>query len=367
MTEQIPPLTNKAPDQEKEVVYDNEQLAKMQDIFLEQARKNPDIKLVELDESMRGIGGEGEKKILEKATLNYKDVRHKMLELQQELSFEKVEQDERGDIFKGEELYQHITGAKPNGKIFIQFTSFAVYMRCEKSSDFGFLFASISGETDLTDLFQQTDAYKKYAAGMATHFEYAYPGVDVPLIVENTEAYGNRTENKMTQIREFLVTHEEQHIINNFFTNALFFDAKDINIKPVGRTREDMADYAENLKKQFLRNAQDEIIAYLKEGYPPAIIAKKLLQKGSLYDYLRQYKKKLSEKFNGWFGQEAESLFLVLEEEFYKGYENDINLATALCDILLTKYSAKDIVSHLNVAPLQKWEEIKKKMIKDKQ
>lgn len=131
MSEQIPPLPKPAQTQEKESAYNYDQLAKMQEIFLEQARKNPDIKLVDLDEAVKGIGGEGEKKILEKAILDYKDVRHKMLELKQELRFEKVEQDQRGDIFKGEELYQRVTGGKPNGKILMQFTSFAVYMRCE--------------------------------------------------------------------------------------------------------------------------------------------------------------------------------------------------------------------------------------------
>ncbi len=383
MQEQILLPPSPVQNKEKEAVYDNEQLAKMQEVFLEQARKNPDIKLVDLDEAMRGIGGEGEKKILEKATLNYKDVRHKMLELQQELSFEKVEQDERGDIFKGEELYQHITGAKPNGKIFIQFTSFAVYMRCEQSSDFGFLYSvvGVKGELNLMALFEKVEMHQKHAAGVATHFEYSYPGIDVPLIVENTEVYGNKTKEEMKKNRDSLVSHEEQHIINNLFVDTLFFDKTYENerlaeaaikilrknqlndSKGAEGAQEDIIAYAEGIKKQFLRNAQGEFTAYLKEGYSPATIAEALLRRGFLYDYFGQSKGKLSALFNRLFEKDAEPLFSILEEEFYKSYDKDIEAAATLCKTLLTKYSAEEIVSHLNVIPIWKWQEVVDKLM----
>ncbi|KKS25410.1 MAG: hypothetical protein A2606_00660 [Candidatus Yanofskybacteria bacterium RIFOXYD1_FULL_42_10] len=385
MQEQIP-LPPPAQNQEKEVIYDYDKLAKMQEVFLEQARKNPDIKLIDLDEIMRGIGGEGEKKILEKATLDYKDVRHKILELQQEFSFEKVGQDKRGNFFKGEELYQHITGGKPNGKIFVQFASFAVYMKCEQSLDFGFLYSVISVGGDINPMtrFDKTEMRKKYSDGIATHFEYSYPGMDVPLIVENTEVYRDKTEEDMEKDRDSLVIHEEQHIINNFFTDTLFFDKTYENeslaeavvkilrknqlndSKGAEGVREDIVAYAEGLKKQFLRNAQNEFTAYLRQGYPPEMIADVLLRRNFLYDFFWQNKKKLLKLFNGLFKQDAGELFLFLEEAFYESYDKDIKTAATLCKTLLTKYSTKEISTYLNVIPIWKWQEITDKLMSAK-
>lgn len=389
MTEQIPPLPKPAQNKEKEVAYDYnyEQLAKMQEIFLEQARKNPDIKLIDLDEAVKGIGGEGEKKILEKATLDYKDVRHKMLELQQELNFEKIGQDKRGDVFKGEELYQRITGGKLNGKILVQFTPFAVYMRCERSSDFAFLYSVVGtgGELNLAAMFEQTDMYKEKATGLATHFEYSYPGVDVPLIIENSEIFDDKTGKDMDKNRDALIAHEEQHVINDFFTDILFFDKTHENErlaeatvkilrknelndnKSAENVHEDIAAYVKGLEKQFLRNAQNEFTAYLIEGYPVELIVKKaLLRKGYLYDFFGQQKNKLSALFNRLFGKDAKELFAFAEEEFYKNYEQDIKTAAVLCEILLTKYSVEEIVPYLNVAPIWKWEEVKQKLMGDR-
>ncbi len=366
MTEKIPPdasATQKQEKEAKEAIYDYDRLAKMQAIFLEQIKKNPDIKLIELDEAMRGMGEEREKKILEKVTLDFKDIRHKILELRRELSFEKVGQDARGDIFKGEELYQNITNGKPNGKILVQFTPFAVFMRCEQSSDFAFLFSatSIAGGPDLS-----ADVYKKSVGGMATHFEYAFPDKDVPLIVENSELYNGKTENEIRMNREFLVVHEEQHVINDFFTDALIFEKMETDEKQTGDAQEFIVSYAEDLKNQCLRNAQDEFVAYLRAGFLPAIIEKMLLLRGSPYDYFGQFKNKLPVFFKSRFGQDAELLQASLEEEFYKGYDSDIKTAAALCEILLAKHSAGEIIPYLNVTPLWKWEEITRKLIEDK-
>lgn len=383
MTEQIPP-PKPAQNKEKEGAYDYEQLAKMQEIFLEQARKNPDIKLIDLDKATKGMGGEGEKKILEKAALDYKDARHKMLELQTEFNLEKVGQDKRGDLLNGDELYQRLTGGKPNGRILVQFTPFAVYMRCEKSSDFVFLYSAVGtgGELNLAAIFEQADVHKKEAMGVATHFEYSYPGVAVPLIIENSEIFDDKTGKDTDKKRDALLAHEEQHVINNFFTDVLFFDKTHENEKLAEATvkilrknelndstgaedvKEDIAAYVKGLEKQFLRNAQNEFTAYLIEGRSvKTIVEKALLRKGFLYDYFGQQKGKISALFNRLFGKDAKELFAFAEEEFYKIYERDIKTAAALCEILLTAYSAEEIVHYLNVTPIWKWEEVKQKLM----
>lgn len=229
--------------------------------------------------------------------------------------------------------------------------------------------------------FEKTELRKKYASGIATHFEYSYPGVDVPLIVENTEVYGDKTEEDKEKDRDSLVAHEEQHIINNFFTDTLFFDRTYENERLVDAVvkilrknelndskgaegvQEDIVAYAEGLKKEFLRNAQNEFTAYLRQGYPPEMITNALLQKDFLYDYFGQNKKRLSELFGRLFKQDAEELFLFLEREFYKSYNKDIKMAAILCKVLLTKYSAEEIIPYLNITPIWKWEEVTDKLM----
>lgn len=386
MVEQIPPLPKPAQNKEKEVAYDYEKLAKMQEIFLEQARKNPDVKLIDLDEAVKGIGGEGEKKILEKASLDYKDARHQMLKLWEDGDFEKIGHDARGDIMNGEKLYEILTGALPQARVDVQFLPFAVYVRCDTSVDFGFLYGTVAsgGESSLESRFHEVKERQEKASGVATHFQYAYPDTNIPLIVENSEIYRNKPEKYIEKARDSLIVHEEQHVINNFFTDALFFDklsADNSLLEAVGEklkremqgekfgmedVRENLAIYTEKLKKQFLRNAQNEIVAYLREGRAPQEIAGFLKRRGSLYDYFGQERDRFAAEFRMFFGDYAEEFLLFVQAEFYKNYEQDIKTAAALCEILLTKYSAEEIVPYLNVAPIWKWEEVKQKMMEAK-
>jgi len=243
---------------------------------------------------------------------------------------------------------------------------------------------SVGGDINPMTRFDKTEMRKKYSDGIATHFEYSYPGMDVPLIVENTEVYRDKTEEDMEKDRDSLVIHEEQHIINNFFTDTLFFDKTYENeslaeavvkilrknqlndSKGAEGVREDIVAYAEGLKKQFLRNAQNEFTAYLRQGYPPEMIADVLLRRNFLYDFFWQNKKKLLKLFNGLFKQDAGELFLFLEEAFYESYDKDIKTAATLCKTLLTKYSTKEISTYLNVIPIWKWQEITDKLMSAK-
>ena len=373
--------------------YDYECLALMEGVFLDQARKNPDVKLIDLDRAMTEMGygvginlGSAEKKILQKATLNYKDARYLMLELREKGGFEKIGQDEKGDIVNGDKLFESLTGVRPGAKVEVQFLPFAVYLRCEKSDDFGLLYGTLSLRKDFSweSKLDQIKKIQKILSGYATHFQYSSPDTKVPLILVNLEIYKNRSKDEFKNKIDSTIVHEEQHIINNFFTDTLFFDKTYENeslaeavvkilrknqlndSKGAEGVREDIVAYAEGLKKQFLRNAQNEFTAYLRQGYPPEMIADVLLRRNFLYDFFWQNKKKLLKLFNGLFKQDAGELFLFLEEAFYESYDKDIKTAATLCKTLLTKYSTKEISTYLNVIPIWKWQEITDKLMSAK-
>lgn len=388
MTEQIPPLPKPAQNKEKEVAYDYnyEQLAKMQEIFLEQARKNPDIKLIDLDEAVKGIGGEGEKKILEKATLDYKDARHKMLELWEQSGFEKIGHDARGDIMNGEKLYEIVTGIKPEAKIAVQLLPFAIFMKCEKFDDFGILYGALhlNKDASLEARLNKIKEIQKKVSGLATHFQFSFFDTKVPLIIMNSEIYESMLEEKIEKTKNYTIAHEEQHIINDFFTEVLFYDKTSasqevrmmINKKKqkeeaneefgLEDVREDLTVLAEKLKKQASRKAQNEIMAYLKGGRAPKEISQLLKEKDGMYDYFGKKRNLLADKFRKLFGDNGEIFLTYVQAEFYNGYGKAIDTATALCEILLTKYSAEEIVPYLNVAPIWKWEEVKQKLMGDR-
>lgn len=385
MIEQIPPLPKPAQNKEKEVAYDYDKLAKMQEIFLEQARKNPDIKLVDLDEAVRGIGGEGEKKILEKAILDYKDARHKMFELWEQSGFEKIGRDAKGDIMNGEKLYEIVTGIKPEAKITVQLLPFAIYMKCEKSDDFGLLYGALNLKRNLSleDRLNKIKKTQEKVSGWATHFQFSFPDTKVPLILANSEIYENMPKEKIEETKNNTIAHEEQHIINDFFTEVLFYDKTSVSqeframidkkrqkeeaneefgLKDV---QEDLTVLAEKLKKQASRKAQNEITAYLKGGRAPKEISQLLKGKDGMYDYFGQKRDLLADKFRKSFGDNGEIFLTRIQAEFYNGYNKAIDTAVALCEILLTRYSVEEIVSYLNVVPIWKWEEVKQKLMGD--
>jgi len=370
--------------------YDYECLALMEGVFLDQARKNPDVKLIDLDRAMTEMGygvginlGSAEKKILQKATLNYKDARYLMLELREKGGFEKIGQDEKGDIVNGDKLFESLTGVRPGAKVEVQFLPFAVYLRCEKSDDFGLLYGTLSLRKDFSweSKLDQIKKIQKILSGYATHFQYSSPDTKVPLILVNLEIYKNRSKDEFKNKIDSTIVHEEQHIINNFFTDALFFDKdsadrglravvdkklkkEELNEKfGLEDAREDLADYAEKLKKFFLLNAQNEIIAYLKDGCALPKIADLLKQKDGFYNYFGQKRDKLAKNFKSNFGNQAEEFLLFVEKEFYNGYGKEIDSAIGWCEKLMAKYSVQEIAGRLNVVPVWKWGEAAEKML----
>ena len=203
----------------------------------------------------------------------------------------------------------------------------------------------------------------------------------MPLILVNLEIYGNRSKDELKNKTDSTIVHEEQHIINNFFMDALFFDKdsadrglravidkklkkEELNEKfGLEDAREDLADYAEKLKKCFLRYAQNEIIAYLKDGCALPKIAEPLKQKDGFYDYFGQKRDKLAENFKSNFGNQTKEFLLFVEKEFYNDYDKEIDLAIGWCEKLMTKYSVQEIAGRLNVVPVWKWGEAAEKML----
>lgn len=166
------------------------------------------------------------------------------------------------DDFDGAKIYQELFDHTPKGRVEVRRLPISIYLAISDIEDFAYITSGSYHSDKHIDEHEIREA-SSYA-GIKVYYE-KNPGLKDLIICEKMEDQ---------EINIATMRHEEQHVFNQLF--------EDLNV--AGRRKPE-------LDEKILNAARDEIIAYFKDGTSPENIHKVLLDRYSIYQYGRIYKK----------------------------------------------------------------------------
>ncbi|OGJ52183.1 hypothetical protein A2335_04035 [Candidatus Peregrinibacteria bacterium RIFOXYB2_FULL_32_7] len=261
------------------------------------------------------------------------------------------------------DLVEKLFGFKPDGEVRLFRGAFTIYFDFLDMKDYvRARHHSLKDITDFNELNKAVQAERSGGAAFGSLLENKYPELNGSVMI------GNNSTSDLNNFKAIL-THEDRHQVNKSLgikdqlekrielANKMF---KTTDFKLIHVFYKDLI----KISYQMRTRMQDEIIAYLKEGWNPDQIIEILSERGAkvLYDYTQGYRKEYKEKI-----KDSESSNFSLknvdkmyekESELYRLYiVAHVKLAYELIETS-TNESRISILNQLASTPIHHWHTI---------
>ena len=346
-------------------------LARVQDIMIDEIRRNPDKKEKELYEMAVDLGAEfgmnDEQKKIAKEALQKYEKQHKAIE--------KIRKEHKKD----EDLFKELFWKQPKGKIEVVEGPVSLYFKCYDFEDYLAVYYQErmrgSGKKEFTD----EEKKEAYASGAINVNSFSHPELDFAITAENTQKLLSEPNLDQEEYAGQKFTHEEQHIFYGFFNKEEAIDPNNestlftvrrnyVNAK----TENEKEKVLEIFFQSFLRfgeeRAKDEILAYYKDGRLERVCDELMMSEadGGIYDFLAKPKKPdylwpVTNEEDSEFIKTISNKLLVVE--YGKSINDGIE---AIQKMEENGYTKDEIIALLTYEPLAKWKKSVSRIVENK-
>ena len=279
----------------------------------------------------------------------------------------------RAQFSDDQELYEHLYGSKPEGKIEIIKGASNLHIRCWNLNDYTRVYYGKNKTEKLTgELINRAD--KSGGVQTKTYFEELKE--DIIITAENNKK-GRSFKEKWPQ--EVFV-HEEQHAIHELFKNEHEFYATSDFLKKAIKEK-DGGEIQKTVERELRRfrhklidvRAKDEIMAFYKDGTSAEDVKNILLkteEDGGIYDYTSKYRENWKEAASsiGLHNEKDDDIKKYFESAiqkvFTEEYKELIDKAVNAFAQLQNLYGTEKTIRLLTHEPLDKWVKVAERIIK---